>query len=80
LEWASKILTVINAGDSVVIMEGHEKACCAPILSSLVQIMADPLYRTPEGFTLLFCKEWMNHVSVSISFARSLSDNDGFVL
>ena len=62
MEWASKMVASISAGESVLIMEGSEKSACVPTLACLVQIMMDPFYRTIEGFTVLFCKEWMQQV------------------
>lgn len=47
--------------DSVIVeFGGNDSINSDHIISSLVQILIDPYYRTPDGLITLFFKEWIN--------------------
>ncbi|KAF8795152.1 Myotubularin-related protein 10-A like protein [Argiope bruennichi] len=65
LNYVSSCLnTALEAANSLlenttVIFSEHEGRDLSAVLSCLVQIMLDPLYRTTNGFELLIQKEWV---------------------
>lgn len=68
LEKAYELSECLKQGSSLLIhgKEGWDKSC---ILSSLVQIIIDPYYRTIEGFIVLVEKEW---ISLGHQFVKRL--------
>ncbi|EGG19888.1 myotubularin-related protein [Cavenderia fasciculata] len=73
LSASKKILTYLhNDGSSVLIhcTDGWDRTCQ---LMSLVQLLADPYYRTIKGFIVLICKEWLSFGHKFMTRTGSLS-------
>jgi len=61
LNYANTIVTKIADGQAVMISSGGPEYETDYTLSSLVQIMVDPFYRTMEGFCVLLGKDWVSY-------------------
>ncbi|XP_011312781.1 myotubularin-related protein 10-B [Fopius arisanus] len=48
----------LNSGTSVILQEGSGRDLCC-VISSLVQLISDPYFRTISGFQTLIQKEWV---------------------
>ena len=53
---------LLGYGESVVIESGPEDYYSVIQLSSLVQLIVDPYYRTLDGFVVLLQKEWFSYL------------------
>lgn len=61
----------LRAGESVVLQENDGRDMCC-LISSLVQVLLDPFYRTITGFQVLIQKEW-------VALGHPFSDRMGHV-
>eukprot|EP01129_Flabellula_baltica_P012011 TRINITY_DN5359_c0_g1_i1.p1 TRINITY_DN5359_c0_g1~~TRINITY_DN5359_c0_g1_i1.p1 ORF type:complete len:1884 (+),score=321.07 TRINITY_DN5359_c0_g1_i1:42-5654(+) len=64
-----KIIASLTSGNIVIIQDAEHKSLSSSLLSSLVQVMIDPYYRTIKGFCNLIQKEWLD---ISYSFEEEL--------
>ncbi len=58
-EIAHDIADKILSGECVILQSGPATNDIDPVISSLVQIIIDPYYRTLDGFSVLVDKEWI---------------------
>lgn len=58
LRYACEAATKLREGSTCVLQESNGRDLCC-IISSLTQIILDPLYRTIDGFQSLIQKEWL---------------------
>lgn len=58
LKTANEAAVCLRAGESVALQENDGRDMCC-LVSSLVQVLLDPFYRTITGFQVLIQKEWV---------------------
>ncbi|XP_046474345.1 myotubularin-related protein 10-B isoform X1 [Neodiprion pinetum] len=58
LEKSVEASDCLSAGTSVILQEGESRDLCC-VISSLIQLLLDPYYRTITGFESLLQKEWV---------------------
>jgi myotubularin-related protein 10/11/12 len=58
LKTANEAASSLKAGESVALQENDGRDMCC-LISSLVQVMLDPFFRTITGFQALIQKEWV---------------------
>lgn len=71
IKTANEAATSLRAGESVALQENDGRDMCA-LVSSLVQVLLDPFYRTITGFQVLIQKEW-------VALGHPFSDRIGHV-
>ncbi|XP_055384826.1 myotubularin-related protein 10-B [Condylostylus longicornis] len=58
LEFSLKMSEILRAGTTVVLQESNGREMCC-VISSIIQILLDPYFRTLNGFQSLIQKEWV---------------------
>lgn len=71
LKTANEAAGYLRAGESVALQENDGRDMCC-LVSSLVQVLMDPFYRTITGFQVLIQKEW-------VALGHPFSDRMGHV-
>lgn len=71
LKTANEAATSLRNGESVALQENDGRDMCC-LVSSLVQVLLDPFYRTITGFQVLIQKEW-------VALGHPFSDRFGHV-
>lgn len=71
LKTANEAAGFLRAGESVALQENDGRDMCC-LVSSLVQVLMDPFYRTITGFQVLIQKEW-------VALGHPFSDRMGHV-
>lgn len=82
---AMQVAKTIKKGRPVMIqspkmMTGHAGDSTTNVLTSLTQLLADPFFRTYEGFLSLIEKEWTMHFTYSFAPPDGISSNAIFVM
>lgn len=71
LKTANEAANYLKAGTSVALQENDGRDMCC-LISSLIQVLLDPFYRTITGFQVLIQKEW-------VTLGHPFSDRMGHV-